>query len=464
MTDRGSTLHVSNISSKVHLDYFKKWVQDMTNFTPVSARLAGDASRESRYGFVEFETTDECNIATELINNATLAGRSLRASVAHSNPPPRRSHNNYRSNRSGHRSDHRHRHRSSDYKSRLERTVYVSNLNANFTIDMLRQLFSLCGTFTLAKLCGDRNKETRFAFLEFETKEGADKAISVSGADVFGRPLIVAYSRSCISTGPTELTSDQKTSVSKTVYLNNIHPSTRLEDLCDLIRTKVSSFHKLSLVDLSKSKRSSSAPPNRPLIAFVEFWDPEVAKTALALDGLTFNGTQLTCELSKTPILNPSILFDKDGNQLDLEVTRSDQPHYASATESSENAGTDSPSPTTAVSVAALPITSSTSSPLSDSKNLNRVRANNDTGVIEAEYSNQASVTDTNSSYPPVPSGSLNIPEESSHPSSKETNGVSSLQLEPNPDADNLTNSRLKRNVPETQIPSPPCTRPRVSE
>lgn len=55
---------------------------------------------------------------------------------------------------------------------------------------MLSQLFSLCGKFAHARLCGDPDKETRFAFLEFESREGAEKAISVSGSEVFGRPIM----------------------------------------------------------------------------------------------------------------------------------------------------------------------------------------------------------------------------------------------------------------------------------
>lgn len=64
----------------------------------------------------------------------------------------------------------------------IARTIYVGNLNLAVEEEALRQFFSTAGTVTATKLAGDtEGKATRFAFVEFETPEMAQMALTLQG-------------------------------------------------------------------------------------------------------------------------------------------------------------------------------------------------------------------------------------------------------------------------------------------
>lgn len=89
------------------------------------------------------------------------------------------------------------------------------------------------------------------------------------------------------------------------------------------VQSTVGPFHKLSLVDLSKGKKNSRPSYSKSFIAFIEFWDSETAvKAVKLLNSVTFKDVQLAAEMSKTPILNPSICFNKQGEQLIVNTAR----------------------------------------------------------------------------------------------------------------------------------------------
>jgi len=55
--------------------------------------------------------------------------------------------------------------------------------------DSLIQVFNFCGTITNLRLCGDTSKPTRFAFIEFLTRESAAMALSFTGIMLGNSPL-----------------------------------------------------------------------------------------------------------------------------------------------------------------------------------------------------------------------------------------------------------------------------------
>lgn len=69
----------------------------------------------------------------------------------------------------------------------IARTIYVGNLNLAIEEEALRQFFSTAGVVTATKLAGDtvsqlqEGKATRFAFVEFETPEMAQMALTLQG-------------------------------------------------------------------------------------------------------------------------------------------------------------------------------------------------------------------------------------------------------------------------------------------
>jgi hypothetical protein len=66
--------------------------------------------------------------------------------------------------------------------NQVARTIYVGNLNLAIDEDALRQFFSSAGTVTATKLAGEADgKQTRFAFVEFDTPEQAQMALTLQG-------------------------------------------------------------------------------------------------------------------------------------------------------------------------------------------------------------------------------------------------------------------------------------------
>jgi hypothetical protein len=53
----------------------------------------------------------------------------------------------------------------------------------------IRRVFERCGEIILIKICGNPTQETRFAFVEFGTLEGARAAQSLDGTPVTGYNL-----------------------------------------------------------------------------------------------------------------------------------------------------------------------------------------------------------------------------------------------------------------------------------
>ena len=57
------------------------------------------------------------------------------------------------------------------------------------TQDILQGLFETCGKITYIRLAGDDTHPSRFAFIEFLTKEAAQEAMGMNGKILVDRPL-----------------------------------------------------------------------------------------------------------------------------------------------------------------------------------------------------------------------------------------------------------------------------------
>ncbi|EKX35755.1 hypothetical protein GUITHDRAFT_118030 [Guillardia theta CCMP2712] len=75
-------------------------------------------------------------------------------------------------------------------------TIYVGNLNPSITAEQLNQFFSaVCGQVLHVRMAGDdpatafRFDRTRFAFVQFLSKEQADIAMTLSGTILGGLPI-----------------------------------------------------------------------------------------------------------------------------------------------------------------------------------------------------------------------------------------------------------------------------------
>jgi len=80
----------------------------------------------------------------------------------------------------------------------MNKRLYVGSLSYDTTDDGLRELFATAGTVASAEVIMDRysGRSKGFGFVEMETEEGAEKAVSeLNGTNLDGREITVAEAR-----------------------------------------------------------------------------------------------------------------------------------------------------------------------------------------------------------------------------------------------------------------------------
>jgi len=80
----------------------------------------------------------------------------------------------------------------------MSSNLYVGNLTFNTTTADLETLFAQHGDVTKAQVINDRDtgRSRGFGFVEMESQEGADSAISaLNGTDLDGRDLTVSIAK-----------------------------------------------------------------------------------------------------------------------------------------------------------------------------------------------------------------------------------------------------------------------------
>ena len=80
----------------------------------------------------------------------------------------------------------------------MNKRLYVGSLSYDTTDQSLRELFTAAGTVVSAEVISDRysGRSKGFGFVEMETEEAAEKAISqFNGTSLDGREITVAEAR-----------------------------------------------------------------------------------------------------------------------------------------------------------------------------------------------------------------------------------------------------------------------------
>jgi nucleolin len=120
--------------------------------------------------FVAYGSNAEAVKATAL-NGTDHMGRTLKVNLANEKPPAARPDGGCN-------------------------TVFVGNISFESTEDTIANFFSKCGAVAQVRLArGPDGGVKGFAHVEFESNEGADKAVTMAGQKLDGRPLRVDYAQ-----------------------------------------------------------------------------------------------------------------------------------------------------------------------------------------------------------------------------------------------------------------------------
>ncbi|OQR97594.1 hypothetical protein ACHHYP_10208 [Achlya hypogyna] len=131
-----------------------------------------DTGRVLGYGFVEFVHSDSTDKALEL-DESEFHGRTLRVNYSHKTQKAKRFKN----------------------KPLGCKSVYVGNLSSDVNSGMLNDMFAHCGEIERVHIAVDRDtQEPRgFAYVNFVDTDSVDAAIKLSGADLDGQAIRVAF-------------------------------------------------------------------------------------------------------------------------------------------------------------------------------------------------------------------------------------------------------------------------------
>lgn len=186
----------------------------------------------------------------------------------------------------------------------VRRTVYISYIDQQVTEESLATLFQECGTVMDCRICGDPNSYMRFAFIEFQEEESAQKALGMTGRILGNSPLRVLASRTAIVPVNKELmprSHNELERCSRTVYVANIDKKVDREDVRRFFEQLCGPVAKIRLLgDFQHSTR----------IAFIEFMTAEGAMAALNCSGALLGSLPLRVSPSKTPVRG-----DKEGDR-----------------------------------------------------------------------------------------------------------------------------------------------------
>lgn len=178
----------------------------------------------------------------------------------------------------------------------VRKTVYISDLDQQITEEQLATFFSECGTVVDCRVCGDPNSAMRFAFVEFQSAEGAVEALKMTGCDLGSSRVRVLPSKTAIVPVNKDLMPRNKEEMeqcSRTVYATNIDKKVDREDVQRFFEALCGPVCRLRLLgDHAHSTR----------IAFVEFASADSALAALSCSGALLGTMPIRVSPSKTPV------------------------------------------------------------------------------------------------------------------------------------------------------------------
>jgi RNA recognition motif-containing protein len=194
----------SNIPFKVNEDQVRSIFQHCGDIVHVSI-VKDFATNSSRgFGFIEFHDTEATDKAVKLCNTyidgrlmnvkyATERSQDIHSTTSHNSPG-----------------------RTVLVAPEDGKTVYIRNFPKDIEEETLQAMFEHCGDIHHVNLALDNNGTPRgFAHITFGSKEGAQKAITLSGCEMDGHKMVVqmAMNKRRMTTETSSLRHEETTSV-----------------------------------------------------------------------------------------------------------------------------------------------------------------------------------------------------------------------------------------------------------
>ncbi|TYI04064.1 hypothetical protein ES332_A11G388700v1 [Gossypium tomentosum] len=180
-----TNLYVKNLDPDINEEVLQ---EKFSEFGKIACLVvARDENGTSRgFGFLNFECPDDAKKAMESMNGSQLGSKVLYVARAQKKVEREQILRN--------QFEERRKEQIMKYKAS---NVYVKNIDDDVTDDELRDLFSLCGTITSAKLMrDDKGINKGFGFVCFSAPEEAAKAVGTFHGYMFHRkPLYVAIAQ-----------------------------------------------------------------------------------------------------------------------------------------------------------------------------------------------------------------------------------------------------------------------------
>eukprot|EP01094_Clydonella_sp_ATCC50884_P012136 TRINITY_DN2204_c0_g1_i1.p1 TRINITY_DN2204_c0_g1~~TRINITY_DN2204_c0_g1_i1.p1 ORF type:complete len:207 (-),score=89.57 TRINITY_DN2204_c0_g1_i1:67-687(-) len=192
-----------------------------------------------------------------------------------------------------------------------------------------------CGNVIAVRLCGTDDKPTRFAFVEFEGRDGAMNAIGLTGTQLGAHPIRVSFAKSAIvkKGASGAVTPEVIERISRTIHAGNL-PPTITEEHFKSLWGKYGEILQLSLAGL---------PEHHSRFGFVEFASLQSAQNAIQETGtIMIDDRPVRVSVAKAPIYSSPEAGQKREREDDAG---GDEPHDSKRQRTDEEEAGDNPIP-----------------------------------------------------------------------------------------------------------------------
>ena len=201
-------------------------------------------------------------------------------------------------------------------------TVYVREIPAGASEADVHDHFFSCGAVRECRVSADPRsssrtdgvpKKTRVAFVAFETENAVREALTMNGSLLLGKPIRVMPSRTevkPVDPGLLPRTEEERERCARTVYVSNVDPEVRWQDLRSALETiadgKIAALHlqaRKNYTGKGKTQRGDAGGDDaKKKVAFAEFCDVDAALRAIDTTGAMVGSCAIRVAASKTPL------------------------------------------------------------------------------------------------------------------------------------------------------------------